>query len=77
MKRNWLDKIGFTWDGLPISIYPPHGAAVLVYRRVEDHPIEVLLLHRFRSPAGGRATARSTKDMNVRWYHTTQVVPMA
>lgn len=50
--RRWLDRIGFTWDGLPISNEPPHGAAALVYRRGHDH-IEFLLLHRSGAPKVG------------------------
>ncbi|MEO7803898.1 MAG: NUDIX domain-containing protein [Actinomycetota bacterium] len=52
LKRICLDRIGFTWDGLPISVDPPRGAAVLVYRRVEDR-IEFLLLHRSGNPQNG------------------------
>lgn len=52
LKRNWLDRIGFTWDGLPISSEPPHGAAILVYRRVGGR-IDFLLLHRAGQPQTG------------------------
>ncbi|HVE75626.1 MAG TPA: histidine phosphatase family protein [Actinomycetota bacterium] len=52
LQRNWLDRIGFTWDGLPISVDPPHGASVLVYRRVQDR-LEFLLLHRSDQPPIG------------------------
>jgi 8-oxo-dGTP pyrophosphatase MutT (NUDIX family) len=34
-----------TWDGTPISPEPPHGATVVVFRRMPDG-IEVLMLHR-------------------------------
>lgn len=37
-----------TWDGLPISPEPPHGATIVVYRRREGpaEGIEFLILHR-------------------------------
>ena len=34
-----------TWDGLPVAAEWPHGATVVVWRRVADK-IELLLLHR-------------------------------
>jgi 8-oxo-dGTP pyrophosphatase MutT (NUDIX family) len=34
-----------TWDGLPVSPEPPHGVAVVVWRRAESG-VEWLLLHR-------------------------------
>jgi 8-oxo-dGTP pyrophosphatase MutT (NUDIX family) len=39
-----------TWDGLPISPEPPHGTAIVVYRRGEGG-IEFLLLHRAHNGA--------------------------
>ncbi len=35
-----------TWDGQPISAEPPHGAAIVVYRRRADGELEFLMLHR-------------------------------
>lgn len=34
-----------TWDGEPVSKEPPHGAAIVVFRRAGSEP-EFLLLHR-------------------------------
>ena len=34
-----------TWDGKPISLDPPHGASIIVYRRNEG-TYEFLILHR-------------------------------
>ena len=39
------EKLTHTWDGLPISPTPPHGAMIVVYRDVEGRR-EYLLLHR-------------------------------
>ena len=49
LERGWLDRIGYTWDGSPIASEPPHGAAVLAYRRTASG-IEFLLLHRAGAP---------------------------
>jgi 8-oxo-dGTP pyrophosphatase MutT (NUDIX family) len=35
-----------TWDGLPVADDWPHGATVVVWRRLPDNAIELLLLHR-------------------------------
>ena len=38
----WMET---TWDGLPISREPPHGATIVVFRRAGG-AIELLMLHR-------------------------------
>jgi 8-oxo-dGTP pyrophosphatase MutT (NUDIX family) len=35
-----------TWDGLPVAEDWPHGATVVVWRRLADEGIQLLLLHR-------------------------------
>lgn len=35
-----------TWDGLPVAADWPHGATVVVWRRLAGKGIELLLLHR-------------------------------
>ncbi|GAB3415220.1 NUDIX hydrolase [Flindersiella endophytica] len=35
-----------TWDGLPVAEEWPHGATVVVWRRLPGNAIELLLLHR-------------------------------
>jgi 8-oxo-dGTP pyrophosphatase MutT (NUDIX family) len=35
-----------TWDGLPVAAEWPHGATVVVWRRLAGNEIELLLLHR-------------------------------
>lgn len=39
------EKLDTTWDGLPISPEPPHGTAVIVYKRAHGQRL-YLILHR-------------------------------
>jgi 8-oxo-dGTP pyrophosphatase MutT (NUDIX family) len=66
-----------TWDGQPISPDPPHGAAIVVYRRTPDG-LAFLMLHRAHQgpdhegdwawgcPSGARHPGEPVDDCAVR-----------
>jgi 8-oxo-dGTP pyrophosphatase MutT (NUDIX family) len=72
--------LGTTWDGLPISSELPHGATIVVFRRIGP-ALDVLLLHRAHNgphyegdwawtpPAGARLPGEPIEDCARRELH--------